>query len=296
MIPIIISASRRTDIPARYAGWLAARLREGFVCTRNPMNARQIRRISLRPADVDGLVLWTKNPIPLLPLLPVLEPYPYYIQFTLTPYRTDAEPGLPSKEGALIPAFQRLCEHLGPDRVIWRYDPVFLSRTYPAEFHAEAFAKMAGALRGYTRLCTISFLDFYKSCAAGLKELGVREMTAQDKDTLAELLSGIARENGLRMDACAEDMDFTKHGITPARCIDAGLLGRIAGRPIPAKKDRNQRPLCGCDASVDIGAYNTCPVGCRYCYANHNRKRVEINISRHDENSPFLAGEMEEEA
>ena len=99
---MIISASRRTDIPAFYSRWLGNRLREGFVLVKNPRNPRQVRRISLAPEDVDGIVLWTKNPAPMLPMLSALEPYAYYFQFTLTPYGTDVEPGLPDKDSVMI--------------------------------------------------------------------------------------------------------------------------------------------------------------------------------------------------
>ena len=124
---MIISASRRTDIPAFYAEWFFNRIKEGYVLVRNPMNYHQVSKISLSPAVVDGIVFWTKNPLPMMTRLDELREYPYYFQFTLTPYGKEMEPGLPSKKAVLIPVFRELSRKLGPDRLVWRYDPILLN-------------------------------------------------------------------------------------------------------------------------------------------------------------------------
>ena len=175
---MIISASRRTDIPTYYSEWFFNRLREGYVLVRNPMNARQISRISLSPEAVDGIVFWTKNPVPMLSRLGELEPYPYYFQFTLTAYGRDVEPNLPGKNGVLIPAFQELSRMAGRERVVWRYDPIFLSDRYTVEYHCRYFRVLAAKLGEYTEKCTVSFLDFYRSTARNMRSLHIREMTA----------------------------------------------------------------------------------------------------------------------
>ena len=139
---MIISASRRTDIPAYYSDWFCNRLREGFVCVRTPMNFHQVSRIALSSDVVDGIVFWTKDPRPLMPRLEELRAYPYYFQFTLTPYGKDMEPGLPDKGAVLLPAFQMLSDMIGPERVIWRYDPILLTARYTADFHITAFRQI----------------------------------------------------------------------------------------------------------------------------------------------------------
>ena len=132
---MIISASRRTDIPAYYALWFLRRLEAGFVCVRNPVNFHQVSRIPLSPEVVDGIVFWTKNPTPMLDRLPLLKDYPFYFQFTLTAYAQDLEPGVPNKNEVIIPAFQELSRRIGPERVIWRYDPILPTPKYNIDYH-----------------------------------------------------------------------------------------------------------------------------------------------------------------
>ena len=274
---MIISASRRTDIPAFYSEWLENRLREGFALMKNPRNPRQVRRISLAPEDVDGIVLWTKNPAPMLPMLSALEPYTYYFQFTLTPYGTDVEPGLPDKDSVMVPVFQELSERVGKERVVWRYDPIFFGDVQTPQWHLERFHELAARLSGYTEECVISFLDYYRNTGKQMSGLGVRELPPEEKAAFLRKLARAAVSYGLSLKACAEAPALGALGIGASSCIDAARLERIGGypqrpgsRPVPDIRDRNQRPFCGCAASVDIGAYNTCAHGCRYCYANYD--------------------------
>lgn len=287
---MIISASRRTDIPARYADWFFRRLREGFALVRNPMNPRQVSRVSLLPQDVDGFVFWTKDSRPMLERLDALKDYAFYFQFTLTPYGRDIEPGLPDKMGELVPAFQRLADKLGPQRVIWRYDPILLTPDLDRDFHCRAFERLARELAPYTCRCTISFLDYYRCMAKAAGEMSVDWPSPAGQEGIARQLAEIAQGYGLAMDACAEALNLAPFGIGQAHCIDAGLLERQLGRPLPVSRDRNQRPRCGCAQSVDIGAYSTCPNGCRYCYANHGPRQLAANTAAHDSFSPMLIG------
>lgn len=287
---MIISASRRTDIPTYYSDWFLNRIREGYVYVRNPMNPHQISRVSLTPEDVDGIVFWTKDPSPMLPKLDALKEYMYYFQFTLNSYSADVERNVPSKSRAVIPTFQRLSDLIGPDRVIWRYDPIFLSDTYTMDYHIRYFEALAKRLAPYTRKCTISFLDLYRSTAKNMAGASPRLFSAEQQTRLAKSLAEIAHSYGLRIDTCAEALDLSQYGIGHARCIDGDLLGRLLHCPLDAKKDKNQRVECGCTESLDIGAYNTCRNGCRYCYANHSEAAVLANCGRHDPTSPLLVG------
>ncbi len=289
---MIISASRRTDIPTYYSEWFFNRIRQGYVLVRNPMNPHQISKICLTPDVVDGIVFWTKNPIPMLSKLDLLKEYMYYFQFTLNAYGQDIEPGVPSKNDEIIPAFQKLSDKIGANRVIWRYDPILLTKNYTAEYHIRYFEKLAKRLSPYTQKCTISFLDFYRNTEKNLADLSVQKATLETLESLAQSLAQIAHSYGLKIDTCAEKVDLQKYGIDHAHCIDGSLFEELLDCPLKTHKDKNQRLECGCIESVDIGAYNTCQNGCRYCYANHNFKAVRTNTQKHDPNSPLLIGEV----
>jgi DNA repair photolyase len=284
---MIVSASRRTDIPAFYSDWFFNRLREGFALVRNPLNPLQIRRVALNPGELDGIVFWTKNPGPLLPLLSRLEGCHYYFQFTLNAYGDDVEPGLP-RGGEILDVFKALSEKIGPRRLIWRYDPILINEKYSLPWHIEQFGETARALKGRAERVTISFIDLYAKTVRNSRGLKVRETSETEKHAIAAELARIAGENGLSIGACAEGTDLSPDGIGRAKCVDDKLMERISGRPLNLKKDRSQRPACGCVASVDIGAYNTCRHGCRYCYANHSDAAVLKNTQSHDPLSPLL--------
>ncbi len=290
---MIISASRRTDIPAYFADWFFNRLAAGFVLVRNPMHPHQVSRVALTRDVVDGFVFWTKDPAPMLGRLDLLRDYPFYVQFTLTGYGRDVEPGLPGKGETLVPTFARLAERIGPERVIWRYDPIFLSQTYTADVHLHRFEQLARRLAPHTRRCTISFLDFYRGTERRMAGLDLLPFPAEAQAELAGRLAEIAHGYGLAIATCAEAMDLSACGIGHAHCIDGELLARIGGIPLAASPDKNQRPACGCAESIDIGAYNTCRNGCRYCYANYTPAAIAANAARHDPRSPLLIGEVD---
>ena len=289
---MIISASRRTDIPACYSQWLVNRMKAGEVLVRNPMNPRQVSRVVLSPETVDGFVFWTKNPIPMMEHLHVFDAYAYYFQFTLNAYGSDVEPGIPAKGNTMIPAFCRLADRIGPERVIWRYDPILLSDTYTIEHHIRYFDMIAKRLHPYTRKCTISFIDLYSKT---LRNGHGRALTIEEQYQLAEILSQIAHSYGLAMDTCAEHMDLERFGIGHARCIDGQLFEKLLGVPVSDIRDKSQRPACRCMQSIDIGAYDTCVNGCTYCYANMNAHRAMQNYRMHNPDSALLIGDIQQQ-
>lgn len=291
---MIISASRRTDIPSYYSEWFFNRLNEGYVLVRNPMNAHQISKISLLPEVVDGIVFWTKNPVPMLNKLDRLEKYHYYFQFTLTAYGPDAEKNLPSKNKVIIPAFQRLSREIGKEKVVWRYDPIFFNETYTIDYHCRYFELLASKLAEYTEKCTISFVDLYRNTERNVKPLNIQAVTAERQAELVERFVETAIKYNICIDTCAENHDFRKYGVLPAHCIDRERLEKIGKYKLNIGKDKNQREECGCIESIDIGAYNTCKNGCLYCYANYSNTNVNHNIAKHDPKSPFLFGEKHE--
>lgn len=290
---MIISASRRTDIPTYYSDWFFNRIKEGFVLVRNPMNNRQISRIKLTPDVVDGIVFWTKNPIPMLDRLDALKDYMYYFQLTITPYGKDIEPNVPTKPGEIIAAFKRLSDAIGPDRVVWRYDPIFISERYSLDYHIHAFGTIAEHLHDYTQKVTISFIDEdYRCVKSNIKELALLDFPALTQMQLSSSLAEIAHSHGLKIDTCAERIELQQFGIEHARCIDDRLFAHLLGCRLDVEKDKTQRLECGCVTSVDIGMYNTCRNGCRYCYANYSQNTVAGNFAKHNPLSPIISGEV----
>ncbi len=291
---MIVSASRRTDIPAYYSDWFFKRLREGFALVRNPMDYDMVYRVPLDPAVTDGIVFWSKDPSPMLERLSELKNFAYYFQFTLNAYGGAEERFLPPLQ-ARLDTFKRLADEIGAKRVIWRYDPIFINEKYTHEFHAEAFGNIVRTLSGYTERCVISFLDMYRGIERAAAELSISPPEKADMERAAAWVSSITSEFGMSAETCSEAVDLLRFGVTHGKCVDAELLGEIGGCPLSVERDRNQRPGCGCAASTDIGAYNTCSAGCIYCYASYSEGLMKRNISAHDVNSPLITGELSEE-
>lgn len=288
---MILSASRRTDIPCCYGEWFLGRLREGYALVRNPMNHAQVSRIPLSPTLVDGIVFWTKDVHNFLPYLQEIDAmgYRYYFQFTLTPYGRELEPGLRSKRD-ILHTFLALSERIGKERVLWRYDPIILNDEWTAERHTEAFAKLCARLSPYTQRVTISFVDQYKN----IRSEGIRPLTAEEILLLGERFGRIAAEHQLPIITCCEDADLSAFGIGHGSCIDAALLEQLCGCPLNIVADKNQRGGCGCVESIDLGTYNTCPNGCLYCYANRSTASAAANYKRCDPKSPLLCDHLKD--
>jgi hypothetical protein len=308
---MIISASRRTDIPAFYPRWLINRLRAGYCTVPNPFNARQVRRVSLKPEDVDVIVFWTRSPSPLFPYLDELDArgYRYYFQYTLLGYPPEIDPHTPSLKSSLD-TFRALAERVGPQRVVWRYDPIAFTARTPPEFHRAQYAHIAQALRGYTGRSIISILTVYPKIRARL-ELMARQGTPlfpqgaplfpQGENSAgwhrAEWFAGLMRDLAsmasdceMRIASCAQEFDLASYGILPGKCIDDEYIGEVFGLDVAHTKDPGQRKACGCVLSRDIGMYDSCLFGCRYCYATSSFERARTNHAAHDPKSPSLLG------
>lgn len=291
---MILSISRRTDIPAFYPEWFYRRMEEGYVLVRNPMNYHQVSRIRLSPDVIDCIVFWSKNPRPMLARLSEIGNYPFYFQFTLNAYGPDLEERMPALFER-IDTIKTLSKMIGPDRVIWRYDPVIVTDVYSVKFHMERFEFLARELHSFTKRCTISFVDSYRKLEGNFRRLGIRELYDEEMIALAGCFSGICGEQGMTLETCAEKMDLSSLGIGHGHCIDGKLISDLIGKKIDVPKDKNQRAECGCVSSVDIGQYNTCPYGCAYCYANFNASLTGKNYRDHNPESPLLIGSVGEE-
>ena len=289
---MILSVSRRTDIPNYYSEWFFYRIKEGYLYVRNPINFHQISKISLSPELVDCIVFWTKNPKPMLNRLVELKDYHYYFQFTLTGYGKDIEPNVPHKKKEMIPIFQELSDKIGSERVIWRYDPILLTERYTTEYHIKAFEEIARELEGYTKKVVISFVDMYDK----MKHKGVyfNEMKEEECHFLAGKMEENARAHHMEIASCAEKIDLRECGVKHNSCIDKELIEEIIGCQLNVNKDKNQREACGCVESIEVGTYDTCLNGCQYCYANRSEQRIKNIISHYNPLSPLLCGEITE--
>lgn len=289
---MILSVSRRTDIPAFYSDWFFNRIKEGFVCVRNPMNRHQISKINLSPSLIDCIVFWSKNPRPMINRLRLLDNYMYYFQFTINPYNTELELLVPKKD-SIINTFKLLSDEIGPKRVIWRYDPILLTDNINISYHLRYFEAIAKRLENYTNTCVISFVDLYKKTQRNLKTTNARELHIDEMISLAMGIVEIAKKFGIKVQSCAEEIELEQLGIKHGKCIDNILIEDLLGVKLIVSKDKNQRTECGCVQSIDIGEYNTCPHNCLYCYANFNKESVNRNHFLHDSHSPLLIGNIE---
>jgi hypothetical protein len=291
---MIVSASRRTDIPAFYAPWFLRRLREGYALVRNPVNRRLVYRVPLSRETLRCIVFWTKDPRGLFPRLEELDGHgiPYYFLFTLTPYGPELERNVPDKS-LVLERFAALARRLGPERVVWRYDPLlFTTGLGPAE-HLRRFQSLAARLEGSTRRCITSLLALYNKTRRNLKHIPLLQLDREATASLAGELRRIAASHGIELSACACP-ELVAAGIPPARCVDDRLIGAITATPFAGRKDPSQRQACGCVESVDVGAYDSCLHGCLYCYANANQEAARRNAAAHEAESPLLYGRLQE--
>jgi hypothetical protein len=291
---MIISCSRRTDVPAFYSEWFMNRIRAGFCEVQNPFRKDPVTTVSLKPEDVDVIVFWTRNPEPIIKHLKELDKrgYRYYFQYTIMNNPRLLDPGTPAMDKAIATARQ-LADAVGADRLIWRYDPIVFGTGMDATFHRNTYDHIAGALRRTTHRSVISIVDVYRKVERrlrGLAEKGFQLQPCEGKqfENLMISLAQIAKAAGMEIFSCAEEKDFSPYGIKPGKCIDDEYIRKVFSVEVSHKKDPSQRKACGCVESRDIGAYNTCLFGCEYCYATDDFKRAKSAHTRHNPASAAL--------
>ena len=287
---MIISASRRTDIPAHFGDWFLNRLRDGFLYVRNPMNPHQVSKILLSPEKIECIVFWTKNPsdkfIDNLEQINKLG-YSYYFQYTITAYNKSVEVNIPRKE-IQINRFLKLSDLIGAEKVIWRYDPIFFTEYYNMAYHRKWFDYLASRLNEHTEKCVISFLDCYPKIKNRLISHGITEVNEEQMKDISFHLAEIAKKYSLKLESCCENIDLSSVGIEHGHCIDPDLIARIKNKQYIFKKDKTQRQDCGCIESIDVGGYNTCLNKCIYCYANWS----DTVVTDYDPESPILCSHI----
>lgn len=284
---MILSVSRRTDIPAFYSDWFFKQIEQGFVLVPNPINQKKIAKIPLKKfeitnistnllgekeiqscGNIEGIVFWSKNPKPIIEKLDKLYNIPYYFLFTLNSYPSSIEGKLPSLQER-IETFKKLSA-VCP--VIWRYDPILFTKGIDTNWHIEKFRFLCENLKGYTHHCKISFvIESYSGCSKT-----VYAPSEKEKHILLENFSKIAKDSNIQIEACAEGGDWSKYGILSSKCIDGEIFENLLTKKykslgIKIKRKNNkidgQRKYCGCMPAVDIGRYDTCMHTCNYCYA-----------------------------
>lgn len=298
---MIISASRRTDIPAFYSEWFMSRIRAGYCTTFNPFNRHQVTRVSLRPEDVDIIVFWTKNPEPLIKRLKELDNcgFRYYFQYTLTGYPQAIEPHVPElKKG--INTFKNLADLIGPEKVIWRYDPIIISNRTDLDYHKKQIDHIARELEGFTHRLVISVVDEYRKAKINFDRLEKQSVIIQRQTSenqvrdIVDFAVDRARRSKMEVFSCAEVLDLKPFGLMPGKCIDDSYIKRVFGIKVTSEKDKSQRLECGCVRSKDIGAYDTCLHGCLYCYAG-TFAAAKKNKMNHYPDSPSIIGRYDAE-
>jgi len=241
--PVIISASRSTDIPAFYAKWFFNRLEKGYCVWYNPFNAQQKMYISFKRCKV--VVFWTKNPEPIIPYLHELDKrnIHYYFQVTLNDYVKEGfEPSVSSVEKR-VKTFQKLSNLIGREKVIWRFDPLIITPTIGPRDLLSRIWNVGNKLKGYTDKLVFSFVDVkaYRKVQNNL----VKEtmyFTKEDVENAEanyaqriEIVEGLKKireawhkgEWDIEMATCAEDIDLGAYNIEHNRCIDGELMKRI---------------------------------------------------------------------
>ncbi|HHD11201.1 MAG TPA: DUF1848 domain-containing protein [Deltaproteobacteria bacterium] len=277
----IISASRRTDIPAYHTDWFVRRLKEGFVYVRHPFK-HTVERVSLRAGDVHSLVFWSKNYSPLISRLHEVEAVTrnLFFHFTITALTEPFEPSSPPKDEAIRDLLY-LSRRYSVEQVIWRFDPIVLTAELTPEYYLEKFTLFCERLGGGVKDCYISFVNLYGKVSSRLERMGIKvlEPTFKEKLLLTERLATVGSRYGIRVSVCCEPHLSKVTG--RAVCIDGERLGRLFGER-PSVRRMPTRKGCNCTESVDIGAYNSCPARCLYCYANSTERVVEKMLATHN--------------
>ncbi len=287
---MIINVGGRTDIVNYYTPWLLNRLSEGYVYSRNPYSKVDVYKLSLKPEDVDCLLFCSKNYQPILEHIGEIdEKYPILCQYTITCYDKDVEPNVPAIDES-IETLKELSDIVGRNKILWRYDPILLTEKYTVEKHLETFDYMACEIAPYVYRCIFSFVDMYRKVEENMPE--IIPFAADDTERILKGIGEIAGRNNLYIQACACHENYEKYNVHTSSCVTTEILEHANNVAYKNVKCKGMREGCRCIQSRDIGAYNTCFSGCKYCYANIKPEIAKWNIKWHYEKSPLLIGNV----
>lgn len=289
---MLINTGARTDTVQYFTKWLLKRFEEGYVLSRNPLFPNKVTRYDLNPDVVDCVIFCSKNYKPILSSLhKITSKFNTYFHYTITAYGKDVEPGVPTIDESIETLFE-LEEIVGKQRISWRYDPILLTKKYTMQRHKETFEYMASKLSGHVDKCIFSFVEMYKKLEVNMPE--IIALTENEKDEIAKYLGETAHKYGISIQTCGNNGDFRKYGINPSACTTLDSLGKANNIEFRTLKHKGMREGCHCFESRDIGIYDTCLNGCKYCYANKNTQKAYQNFKFHDPDSPLLLGHLKD--
>ncbi len=287
---MILNTGARTDISQYYSEWLFKRFEEGFVYTRNPLFPNKVIKYELSPDKIDLVLFCSKNYKPILPRLrEITDKYRTYFHYTITSYGRDIEPYVPSIDNSIHTLIE-LAKIVGKQRITWRYDPILLTEKYTIDIHTKTFEYIASRVAPYINNCVFSFVEMYKKLEKNMPE--IIPFTENDKEIIAQILGDTAKKYNISIQTCGTNGDFARYGIKSSGCATLELLGKANGCEFKDIKHKGMREGCHCIESRDIGAYDTCLNGCKYCYANQNPQKAWEMNKLHNPNSPLLLGEV----
>lgn len=287
---MIINTGGRTDTVQYFSNWLLNRFKDGYVYVRNPLFPEKVARYELSPSKVDCVVFCSKNYEPILERLnEITDKFNSYFFYTITAYGRDIEPNVPDIDKS-IDTLYKLEKQVGKNRIVWRYDPVLLTKKYTIQQHFITFEHMAARLAGHVERCVFSFVEVYDKVQFNMPELIL--FTQEDMDELACGLGRVASKYGIILQSCATNSDYSAFGIKSGACVTLDALGTANEINFRSLKHNGMRRFCHCIQSHDIGAYDTCPNGCRYCYANKSFELAKKNAALVKDDSPILLGEV----
>jgi hypothetical protein len=290
---MIINVGGRTDIVNYYTPWLLNRLEEKYAYSRNPFDRKNVYKLSLKPEDVDCLLFCSKNYQPILKhISSINERYNILCNYTITCYDKDVEPNVPTIDSS-IKTLEKLSNTIGRNKILWRYDPILLTEKYTVERHMETFEYLAERISPLVYRCIFSFVDMYKKVEDNMPE--IIPLTDDDKKRLLKRIGEISSEYNLYTQSCASNENYEKYGIHAAGCTTREILEQAHNVVYKNVKPTGIRKNCHCIPSRDIGAYNSCLSGCKYCYANRRPDIPKRVIKMHDEKSPLLLGHLKED-
>lgn len=287
---MILNTGSRTDTVQYYTEWLLKRFEQGFVYSRNPMFPDKVTRYELNPDVVDCVIFCSKSYEPILPYIKsITDKFNTYFHYTITAYGKDIEPNVPDIDKS-IETLIKLSELVGKQRIAWRYDPILLTEKYTKEIHYKTFDYMTEKLSSYIDRCIFSFVEMYKKLQNNMPE--IIPFTDADKTEIAYNIGKIAAKYNMIIQTCAANTNYEQFGILNSGCLTGEILGKANNIKFKNMKPTGSRANCKCIESRNIGDYDTCPNGCKYCYANQNPNIAKQNYKKHNPNSALILGDL----
>lgn len=289
---MILNTGSRTDTVQYYTEWLLKRFEQGFVYSRNPMFPNKVTKYELDPQTLDCIIFCSKNYEPILPYIKnITDKFNTYFHYTITAYNKDIEPNVPTIDKS-IETLIKLSNIVGKQRIAWRYDPILLTKKYSKELHYKTFDYIAQKLSSHIDRCIFSFVEMYKKLKTNMPEIIL--LTNEDKIEIAKNIGLIAKKYNMIIQTCATETNYEEFGILHSGCLTAEILGQANNVKFKSIKHSGNRKNCQCIENRNIGDYDTCPNGCKYCYANQNPEIAKINYQKHNPNFDLILGNLQD--